>query len=100
LHLKTGDKKSKRIGKKINDSQQQSVQTINLELILQSENAHLPYTIKPWEDPDVSVCGVSSLLNRQFTFVLYASLSIQLIWDNSGIVWQNQCCLSDERERG
>lgn len=59
---------------KNNDRQQQSVQTINLELILKSENAHLPYMIKPWEDPDVSVCGVSSPLNRQFTFVLYASV--------------------------
>lgn len=92
-------KKAKELEKN-NDRQQQSVQTINLELIPKSENAHLPYTIKPWEDPDVSVCGVSSPLNRQFTFVLYASLSIQLIWDNSGFVWQNQCCLSEERERG
>lgn len=92
-------KKAKELEKN-NDRQQQSVETINLELILKSENAHLPYTIKPWEDPDVSVCGVSSPLNRQFTFVLYASLSIQLIWDNSGFVWQNQCCLSEERERG
>lgn len=39
LHLTTGDKKN-------NDRQQQSVQTINLELIPKSENAHLPYTIK------------------------------------------------------
>lgn len=82
-----------------NDRQQHCVQTINLKLILNAENGHLPSPIKAWEDPDVIVCSVSSLLNRQFTFVLHAARSIQLRWDNSGFVWANQCCLSEERER-